>query len=368
MRIGIDASGLGQAKTGTTVYLTEILAQWNQDKRLAHSFVIFVAPKAVPHFTTLGLDERFQLLPAPDQRAVRVVWQQTVLPLQLARHGVQVHWGPGFALPLAGRCPMVVTIHDLTFQLFPAAHEPIKRYYFPYMIGRAVRKARAVLAISETTRADLETIYPGTCLKTRVTLLAPRRLPGRATLAPVSSDAGYALFIGTLEPRKNLPRLLAAWRSLAPKVRGGTELRVIGATGWLSEGLNSQPQPAKENIHFLGSLSDDALASQLYGASFFVYPSLYEGFGLPVLEAMAAGIPVLTSDVGATREVAANAALLADPSSIPALADGLARLLQEPDLRQRLRAAGLQRAAAFSWAHTARQTLDTLVAASGAAP
>lgn len=367
MRIGIDASGLGQAKTGTTVYLTEILSQWNRDKSLSHIFVIFAAPKAIPHFAALGLDERFQLLPAPDQRAVRLLWQQTFLPMLLARHGVQVHWGPGFALPLAGRCPMVVTIHDLTFQLFPAAHEPIKRYYFPYMIGRAVRKARTVLAISETTRADLETLYPATGPKIRVTLLAPRRLPLADSLEPTLSSATYAVFIGTLEPRKNLPRLLAAWRSLPSQVRGGTELRVIGATGWLSQGLNSQLHPTQDNIHFLGSLSDDALARQLRGASFFVYPSLYEGFGLPVLEAMEAGIPVLTSDVGATREVASDAALLADPTSIPALAHGLARLLQEPELRQRLRTAGLRRAAAFSWVHTARHTLNALVTASGAA-
>lgn len=365
MKISIDASGLGLANTGTVVYLTQILAHWNHDKSVAHTFVIFVAPKARHHLTALNLDERFQMLDAPDNRLLRVLWQQTVLPVQLARLGIKVHWGPGFVLPLLSRRPMAVTVHDLTFQLFPATHEPIKRYYFPYMIRRAVQKAHTVLAVSQTTRADLERLQPGSQSKTRVTLLAARPLPG--VVHPQPPGPNYALFIGTLEPRKNLLHLLKAWRSLAPSIRGQTQLRVVGATGWLiQDALDSTIE--QDNIHFLGSLSDEALAAQLQGASFFVYPSLYEGFGLPVLEAMSVGIPVLTSNVGATQEIAAHAALLVDPHSVASMAQGLARLLQEPDLRATLRAAGLLRAAQFSWAQTAHQTLQALQAAGTAAP
>lgn len=365
MKISIDATGLGHAKTGTTVYLTQILAEWNQDQSLAHTFIIFVAPKARHHFTALHLDERFQLLQAPNARPLRVLWQQTLLPFHLARLKIGVHWGPGFVLPLLSRRHMVVTVHDLTFQLFPAAHEPIKRHYFPWMIRRAVQKAHTVLVISQTTQADLERLQPGSQAKTRLTLLAARPLPGMAHLQP--PEPGYALFVGTLEPRKNLLHLLRAWRSLAPSVRGPTQLRVIGATGWLVQDvLDSTGE--QDSIHFLGSLTDEALAAQLLGAKFFVYPSLYEGFGLPVLEAMSVGIPVLTSNVGATQEIAAQAALLVDPHSVDSMAQGLARLLQEPELRANLRAAGLQRAAQFSWAQTAHQTLQALQAAGTAAP
>lgn len=363
MNIGIDASGLGSAKTGTTVYLTEILVQWNQDKKLAHSFFIFVAPKSRQHFAGLRLDQRFHFLSAPDSRILRILWQQTLLPLLLVRLDVQVHWGPGFVLPLIGRRPMVVTVHDLTFHLFPAAHEAVKRYYFPFMIRRSVEKARAVLAVSRTTRDDLERFYPGVGVKTRVTLLGARQFPGPDAPPPLSRG-NYVLFIGTLEPRKNLPNLLRAWRALPPQLRDETELRVIGATGWHSNELPAQCGQPRDNIHFLGSMPDELLAAQLRGACFFVYPSLYEGFGLPVLEAMGAGIPVLTSNVGATAEIAANAALLVDPQSVSALAMGLSRMLQEPGLRARLREAGLQRAAEFSWSYTARQTLDALLAVS----
>ena len=364
MKISIDASGLGQAKTGTTVYLTQILAQWNCDKGVAHTFVIFVAPKARHHLTALDLDERFQLCDAPDHRLLRVLWQQTQLPLQLARLKPQVHWGPGFVVPLLSRHRMVVTVHDLTFQLFPAAHEPIKRYYFPWMIRCAVQKAHTVLVISQTTQADLERLHPGSRHKTRGTLLGARTLPA---VEAQPSAAPYALFIGTLEPRKNLRNLIQAWRSLAPAIRGQTQLRVVGATGWMVQDVLASTSE-QDHIHFLGSLTDQALAAQLQGASFFVYPSLYEGFGLPVLEAMSVGVPVLTSNAGATQEIAAQAALLVDPHSVASMAQGLARLLQEPQLRATLRAAGLQRAAQFSWAHTARFTLQALQAAGTAAP
>ena len=365
MKISIDASGLGQANTGTVVYLAQILAHWNQDKSVAHAFVIFVAPKARHHLTALSLDDRFQLLDAPDHRLLRVLWQQVVLPVHLTRLGVSVHWGPGFVLPLLSRRPMVLTVHDLTFQLFPATHEPIKRYYFPFMIRRAVHKAHTVLVISQTTRIDLERLQPSSRAKTQVTLLAARPLLG--VVHPQPSNPKYGLFIGTLEPRKNLLNLLKAWSSLAPEVRGEAQLRVVGATGWLVQDLLHYAGE-QDNIRFLGSLTDQALATQLHGASFFVYPSLYEGFGLPVLEAMSAGVPVLTSDVGATQEIAAHAALLVNPHSQQSMAQGLARLLQEPDLLATLRAAGLLRAAQFSWSQTARQTLQALQAAGSASP
>ncbi|AFU44356.1 group 1 glycosyl transferase [Acidovorax sp. KKS102] len=365
MKISIDATGLGQAKTGTTVYLTQILAQWNQRKDLAHTFIIFVAPKARHHFTALGLDGRFRLRHAPNARFLRVLWQQTLLPVHLLQLGVCVHWGPGFVLPVLGLCPMVVTVHDLTFQLFPAAHERIKRHYFPWMIRRAVRKAHSVLVISHTTKADLERLQPESRHKNHVTLLGARTLPSIEPLQ--SSVQDYALFIGTLEPRKNLRNLIQAWRSLATTIRGQTHLRVVGTTGWLVQDVIDSANE-QDNIHFLGSLTDQALAAQLQGASFFVYPSLYEGFGLPVLEAMSIGIPVLTSNVGATQEIAGAAALLVDPHSVTSIAQGLARLLQEPELLTSLRAAGLERAAQFSWAQTASQTLQALQAAGTHSP
>jgi len=358
MRIGIDATGLGAPKTGTVAYLTEILAKWNEDPSILHEFYIFVSPKRVHHFEDLGLDGRFRFINAPDSRNLRVLWQQTLMPLLMLWKRLDVHWGPGFVLPLISPLPMVVTIHDLTFELFPEVHETIKRFYFPAMIRGAVKKARRVLAISRTTMGDLNRLLPDSRGKTEVTLLAARSL-GRAEAPPAGAPEHYALFLGTLEPRKNLKRLLAAWNGLGPEVRGAMHLVVVGATGWMIDEL-FVGAGERSDVVFAGQVTDAQLAQWMKGAQFLVYPSLYEGFGLPVVEAMAAGVPVLTSNVGATLEIAEGVAWLVDPLSEESIRIGLQRLIGDADLRNSLAKKGLERAAEFSWGKTARQTLDAI--------
>lgn len=360
MRISIDATGLGGPKTGTSVYLTEILSAWNRDGSIIHEFVVFATPRALQHLMVLELDGRFRFVNAPDNRLVRMLWQQTIMAWQIFRLNVDVHWGSGFVLPLLSTRPMVVTIHDLTFQLFPAVHERVKRVYFPAMIKAAVSKARCVLAISESTRNDLHRLLPMSREKTVVTLLAARRLASvvheKGTPECEGVGAGYVLFVGTVEPRKNLERLIAAWQSIDPVDRHGARLVIVGATGWLVDSMLSR-SVAEHAIEFKGFVGDDELAQLMRGAMAFVYPSLYEGFGLPVLEAMAQGLPVLTSNVGATREVAGGAALLVDPVSTSSIRDGLVRLLNDDALRRELSRRGMERAASFSWERTAKDTL-----------
>jgi glycosyltransferase involved in cell wall biosynthesis len=388
MNISIDATGLSPNKTGTVTYLVEILGQWNLDRAVGHEFVIFCTPATRHHFDEIGLDGRFHLVMAPSSKLAQMIWQQTALPLFLVHHKIAVHWGPGFVLPLWGGCPMVVTIHDMTFDLFPEVHEPIKRFYFPFMIRRAVKRAVRVLAISQATADDLDHLIPGIASKTVVTHLAARTLglspnpflndehssnldiAWRSREDPSKSNEAhepnpsikyqtepYALFIGTLEPRKNLERLLQAWKQLPQEIRGEHRLIVVGVKGWMVDQLQAE---GNDSIEFVGHVSDQALQSFLSGASCFVYPSLYEGFGLPVIEAMAAGVPVLTSNVGATSEIAKDAALLVDPLSIDEIVSGLRRLLTDSDLRLQLSEAGLKRAGEFSWARTARLTLEAL--------
>jgi glycosyltransferase involved in cell wall biosynthesis len=361
MRISIDATGLGGPKTGTSVYLAEILAAWNRDRSIGHEFVVFATPKALQHLTALQLDKRFRFVTAPDNRAVRMLWQQTVMAWRIFRLRGDAHWGTGFVLPLLSTRPMVVTVHDLTFQLFPAVHERIKRYYFPAMIKAAVSRARYVLAISESTRDDLHRLLPKSRDKTVVTLLAARRLTENIPHENVSDELvdRYVLFVGTVEPRKNLERLIAAWQSIDPSDRGTVRLVIVGATGWLVDRMLSR-SVAEDAIEFKGFVGDEELARLMRGALVFVYPSLYEGFGLPVLEAMAQGIAVLTSDVGATREVAGDAALLVDPVSTSSIRDGLVRLLNDEALRSELSRRGMERAAAFSWERAAAETLAVI--------
>lgn len=358
MKLSIDATGLGQVKTGTAVYLTEILRAWHQNPALRHHFFIFASPKSAGYLQALQLDERFTFIASPDSRALRILWQQFVLPLQLRRLRIDVHWGSGFILPLLSSQRMVVTVHDLTFQLFPALHEPIKRYYFPAMIAAAVRKARRIIAISETTRNDLHRLLPLSRGKTEVTLLAPRNFPREESAPPDQSK--YLVSLGTLEPRKNLDRLLKAWLALTQPQKQGARLVVVGMQGWMVDRLLERHRNADESVEFTGFLDDVALHRLLQNATALVYPSLYEGFGLPIVEAMALGIPVLTSDIGATREVAGDAALFIDPLSTESIKQGLLRLLNDSTLREELSKLGKQWADELSWKQTAEQTIRIL--------
>lgn len=360
MRISIDATGLGGPKTGTSVYLIEILSRWSRDTSIDHEFTIFASEKALSLCSEAKLDHRFRFVRAPSNRHLRVIWQQLMLPWHIRRLGIDVHWGTGFVLPVASQRPMAVTIHDLTFQLFPEVHERLKRRYFPAIMRHSVRKAQAVFAVSRTTEADLKRIIPESEGKTTVTLLAARKLhsdPHSPCAQRTSRD--YLLFVGTLEPRKNLPRLVSAWQALDDTTRGSTRLVIVGAAGWmvgeLLQSLNSN-----NTIDILGHVSDSALAELMQGAKALLYPSLYEGFGLPVIEAMALGIPLLTSGTGATAEIAEGAAVLVDPTSVDDISRGLARLLTEPELLGTLSTLGQERAKSFSWERTAQLTLETL--------
>ncbi|MFL9922502.1 glycosyltransferase family 1 protein [Paraburkholderia fungorum] len=362
MRISVDATGLGSVKTGTAVYVTEILKCWNANSALDHEFVIFASPKTVSYLRNLGLDSRFRFVDAPDSRAVRLLWQQLTLPRLVRRFRADVHWGSGFVLPLLGRSPMVVTVHDLSVQLFPSVHEPIKRWYFPVMIGAAIRKAKQVIAISASTERDLHSLFPASRGKTAVTLLAARQFPEVTPLheAPAFAAAGYLMYLGTLEPRKNLARLLEAWLGIDEHKRRGIKLAVVGVRGWLMNEVLAKYQENDTSVVFTGFLDDAALNRMMRGAMALAYPSLYEGFGLPVIEAMAQGIPVITSGIGATREISEDAALLVDPVDVDDIRGALLRILDDEGLRRQLSERGRLQAAKFSWDETARQTLCVL--------
>lgn len=368
-KVSIDATWLGGSKTGTAVYLLEILNQWNLDKNINHEFIIFRPNISEVNFEILKLDHRFKFIDSPRHRGIRVLWQQFIMGLLINKLGANVHWGAGFILPKLCNCPMVLTVHDLTFHKFPETHEFIKRIYFPYMIKRAVKLAKNIMAISETTRNDLIEIYPGATQKVHVTTLAARSIGQQSVLAELGEPAlpaglkesSYFLFVGTIEPRKNLSRLLDAWITLNPKQRGHLKLVVVGLSGWMvNEVLELMDSTARDVVVYLNYVSDGELNSLMNGALALVYPSLYEGFGLPVLEAMSKGVPVITSAAGATLEVASDAAVLIDPYSVESIQDGLLQIMNQNDLRKKLSEMGIKRASIYTWEQTALATLSVL--------
>ena len=260
------------------------------------------------------------------------------LGLRRAARGSDVLHCPTFRAPLSSRVPMVVTVLDLAVLRHPELFNRWNRTYSRLTVPRVVRAARRVIAISEFTKGELMELLGVD--PARVTVIG---IPPLGTLSPDGprAEGDYVLAVGTLEPRKNLERAAEA------AVRAGVELRVVGARGWGGVSPNG--------VRWLGEVGDDELTQLLRGARALVYPSLYEGFGIPILEAMSVGTPVVTSRGGATEEVAGGAAVLVDPLDPASIAAGI----DDADRRRvELRALGLARARSFSWDDVGRQTVQ----------
>lgn len=323
-------------------------------------------------FRGLGLRRLPRLLlsrrmpPDPEVAAFPVVrcltpphhrWEQALLAAEIWPRRIALLHSPDFIPLFTRRWRSVITVHDLAFLRFPEFLTPESRRYYG-QIGRAVAAADAIIAVSECTRRDLLTLVDAPAEKITVIPEAPapafRPGPGPAT------DRPYFLFVGVLEPRKNIPGLLRAYARLWQTVgEACPDLVLAGRPGWLCAEVVAQlTDPGwRGRVRWLAAPDQPAIVQLMQGALALVLPSYYEGFGLPVLEAMACGTPVIASNRGALPEVAGDAALLVDPDQPEALAQAMRQLWEDPALRRDLGRRGLQRAAAFSWTATARATL-----------
>lgn len=264
------------------------------------------------------------------------IWYPLVLPRAAGNSDV-LHC-PTFRAPLRSHVPLVVTVLDLGVLRHPELFNRWNRTYSSFTVTRVVRAARRLIAISEFTKRELVELLGVSPDRVRV-IGVPAR-PGLSADGP-GAQGEYVLAVGTLEPRKNLVRAAEAAR------HAGVELRVVGAPGWGRVALNG--------VRWLGEVPDDELARLYRGARALVYPSLYEGFGIPILEAMAYGTPVVTSAGGATEEVAGGAAVLVDAHDPASIAAGI----EEADRRrEELRRRGLERTAAFTWSDAAARTIE----------
>jgi glycosyltransferase involved in cell wall biosynthesis len=283
------------------------------------------------------------------------------LPASLS--GLDVLHAPSCAgvPPQGSRQRLVVTVHDLAFKLYPKLYPPAWRNLFRAGLRRAARRADAIITVSRNTAEDLVQETNVDPARVHVIPLAASlpatEEPTERVLERLKVTRPYFLFVGTLEPRKNLVRLVRAYRRAA-----GTGLPhalvLAGPMGWGGQALLRELELAGPGHVVLTGHAEPRELDALYrGASAFVYPSVYEGFGLPVLEAMSRGVPTVTSNVSSLPEVAGDAALLVDPSSVREIADAMTAAVEDA-ASVRLRAAALARAERFSWAETARLTLE----------
>ncbi len=301
--------------------------------------------------------------------AARILWEQLAAPGLLTANRPDVLFCPVNIVPLLAPCSTVVTIHDVAFLRFDT-HRPAKRKYLSSMTKRSARRAAHIIAVSQFTRNEV------------IELLGVD--PNRITAIPNGRDSRivpqdaqtieayrkrknlpprFLLTIGTLEPRKNLATLLRAYASV--KDRLAMPLLIGGGKGWFYDELFALVRELNLElcVQFLGFVPPDELPLLYSAAHAFVYPSLYEGFGLPLLEAMAAGVPAVSSDAGALQEVVSDAAVCCPATDVQGLADAMVQVTTDHHLRSELRQKGLARSQLFSWDQCSRQTLDVLKSA-----
>lgn len=289
--------------------------------------------------------------------------ERWLLPLELAAHTrpALLH-SLDHVSPAWGAWRSVVTLHDLAFLLYPETHTSASRAYYA-AAGESARRAQRVIAVSQRTASDAVRLLGLDPARVRVVHEAagPAFAPQpREALTPLAERLGfppqqpYVLFVGTLEPRKNLPLLLDAFARLRNQL--DAHLVVVGARGWLDEPIAAAR--TQEAVHFAGWLDEHDLAVLYSHAGALALPSMYEGFGLPVLEAMACGAPVVSSNAGPLPEVAGGAAVLLPPEDPVLWARALVQVLTEPARATEMRSRGFVRAQAFSWRRSAEQTRD----------
>jgi glycosyltransferase involved in cell wall biosynthesis len=365
VHIAYDATALPPRPVGAGNYIIHLLRALVQQPTGAH-FSVFAQPYQRALFD-LPANAPVDFIPVPAMPPVlRLLWEQTAFPLRLARLAPDLLHSPHYTLPVFYPGRKVVTLHDLTFFLFPHLHTLPKRYFFRFFTRLSARHAAALLADSESTRQDAIRLAG---VRAEKIFTAP--LGVTAEFRPLSDAAErervrqkyalppqFILFVGLLEPRKNLPLLLRAFAQVKDDLPG-QQLVIVGRKGWMFEQAFQLVDALglAERVVFAGYVERADLPLVYNLADVFVYPSLYEGFGLPVLEALACGTPTITSDISSMPEIVGQAGCLVPSGDEAALAAALRNLLGDRDLRQHLAEAGPRRAAAFTWENTAAQTL-----------
>jgi len=362
VRIGIDARKLHDFGIGT--YIRNLLRQLARQDHDTE-FVVLCRPEDRAAIAAFGQN----LTPVPERSGNYTITEQLAIPFSLKRHGVTLFHAPHYVLPALVRCRSVVTIHDCIHLMFPQyLPNPLALRYARTSITGAARRATKVLTVSESSKRDI----------LRFVDIAPEKIdviynsyderfsqpPGDEDLHRVREryqlQDQFVLYAGNVKPHKNLERLIDAFEMV--RRRGLDNLKLVLIGDDISRYAVLRRAVHRHQLHnyvrFLGYMPEETLAAMYRLASVFVFPSLYEGFGLPPLEAMASGTPVVTSNVSSLPEVAGNAAMLVDPLDPAMIGDAIHRVLTDDKLRCDLRQKGLARARQFSWEQSVRRVRE----------
>ncbi|RWK09366.1 glycosyltransferase family 1 protein [Mesorhizobium sp.] len=359
MKVGIDGRNLGSATDGIGRFVHKSIKALSA----AGAEVCVYAPAKIdagyeiPHGVAVRTG-RFQALPA------RALWGQAILPAWAASDRVDVFWGPSHRLSLFldDHIARVVTIHDLVWVHAPETMQARTLIGERLLMKPALRKADVVVVDSTATATALMSAFPW--LRSPVSTVAPGTAalpaPGDvASLEPLGITRPYALFVGTLEPRKNLANLIAAYGLLPAGTRSGCDLVIVGGKGWKQTGLADLVRGGglETSIKFTGFVDDGVLATLYANCLFLAMPSLYEGFGFPIVEAQSFGKPVLTSNTSSMPEVAGDNAVLVDPNDPAAISAAFGRLCSDAEFRNGIAAGARENAGRFTWENHAKGML-----------
>lgn len=355
---------------GVSRYTYTLLEALDQlaDDQLRYTVFVSSSEATAAAASPLGRSARMRLEPArwtTDGPIKRIVWEQTRLPARLREARADVFHAPVNVLPERLPCPSVVTIHDLAFVRYPEFFRPARRLYQRAFTERSARAATLIVAVSESTRQDIIKAFGVAPERVRVIYpsVSPDFQPVRdpAALAAFRARHGlparYLLFLGTLEPRKNLLMLVEAYARLRASAPVAPPLILAGAKGWYYDSLYERVRELglERDVTFAGYVSREEQALWYAGAALFLYPSLYEGFGLPVAEALACGAPTITSNVSSLPEVAGTVAMQVAPTDAEALAHAMRVALSDPGLRTRMLVEGPAWTRQFSMERLARE-------------
>ncbi|MEM7481635.1 MAG: glycosyltransferase family 1 protein [Acidobacteriota bacterium] len=353
--LAVDLRALVPEPTGIGVYTERLLEALAERGTFELLGLAHKPPTHADQLTAAGVALEDQSSP------LGVLWQQVRLPLRLRRGDVDLVWSPILTLPRWCPVPAVATVHDLTAIHVPAAHTAKVRWSLRPFLRSTLRQARFVVTLSQAAAEDLKA-FERSCAD-RLRVVPPGVEPAFAPAPPariatmrnsLGAPEGYWLFAGTLEPRKNVGALVDAWLDLRQRRPDVPPLVIAGGAGWGSDPLAQRIASLRDQgLHHVGRVPRARLVELFQGASLFVFPSLYEGFGLPPLEAMACAVPVVTTDRSSLPEVVGEAGVLFDPDKPNALTEALEGLLDDPRRAAALGEAGQRRAQAFTWQKTA---------------
>ncbi len=370
MRIGIDASRIPTAqRTGTENYSFEMIkalcaiAQLSANAGKDREFVLYF--NSPPPQEMLEGFEGCEIKNIPFPR----LWTHIRLSMEMALKRPDVLFVPAHVIPLVHPKRSVVTIHDMGHLYYPETYPKSTLRYLKWATRHNISSSSSIIADSESTKRDIIKHYPQAAEKTFVVYpgVSPdfRPVSDEGTIQRVRQNYGipgeYFLYVGTIHPRKNLERLLRAYSSFVSKVTGPRpRLVLVGKKGWLPEGIMRQLDEIDAEVTMAGFVPQEDLPALYSGAIALLLSSLFEGFGLPVVEAMACGTPVMAANSSSLPEIVCDAGLLTDPMDIEEMAEAMHWLWGKPALRQELSERGLKRAADFTWQGAAETTLRVL--------